>query len=380
MNDSQRLAEVKAILSAQQGLSENDYQQFKGLLGPQDNSQSVQTPLTKVAFFDGKSYDLEAFRTANTDHFTIIPIDSPLDENNAVLAKGCQAVCLFVNDQANEKVIRALANMGIGLIALRCAGFNNVDLTACNKYNIDVVRVPDYSPHAVAEHAIALMLMLNRQLHRAYMRNRMGQFLLDGLVGFDMFGKTIGIVGTGKIGECAVDVLLGFGCQILAYDEKINPKWQHNNSVSYVDLNILAQKSDIISLHLPLTDNTYHLINKALIDKMKFGVMLINTSRGGLVDTQALLNGLKSQKIGSAGLDVYEEESNIFFHDISGQVWDDEVFARLMTFNNVVITSHQGFLTQEALSNIAHTTLKSISEYAQGKRGGELTYLINVDR
>lgn len=376
MNDAQRLAQIKALLNNQSGLDATTFEQLNQVLTHHSHSNADEHRLLKVAFFDAKSYDLAAFEQQNHQRFVIIPIDVPLSESTAVLANGCDVACLFVNDQGDEAAIEQLARMNIRLIALRCAGFNNIDLAACEKYNIDVVRVPEYSPHAVSEHTIALMLMLNRQLHRAYLRNRVGQFLLDGLVGFDMYNKTVGVVGTGKIGRCVIDALVGLGCNILAYDANEHPELVANPNVNYVSLETLAQSSDIITLHLPLTHQTYHLVNAALIAKMKPGVMIINTSRGGLVDTQALVAGLKSAHIGSAGLDVYEEEGGIFFHDISGQVWNDEVFARLMTFNNVVITSHQGFLTHEALNNIAQTTLSSIEEYAHGQR---LTYKVAND-
>ena len=327
----------------------------------------------KVAMFDAKSYEIEPFKEANKDLLSILPISAALDAKSAKLAEGCKIVCIFVNDRCDTETITKLAGYGVELIALRCAGFNNVDLVACRENGIDVVRVPAYSPHAVAEHTVALMLMLNRNLHRAYLRNRAGQFVLDGLVGFDMFGKTVGVVGTGKIGECVINILSGFGCNILAFDKFKNPSVEMLENVSYTDMSELEKRSDIITLHLPLTEESHHLINQSSIEKMKKGVMIINTSRGGLVDTTALIDGLKQEKIGSAGLDVYEEESGIFFHDISGKILHDEVFARLLTFGNVLVTSHQAFLTNEALSNIAVTTIKNISEFHQGRRGTELT-------
>ena len=271
---------------------------------------------------------------------------------------GCKVVCIFVNDEAHERVIARLAELGVELIALRCAGFNHVDLEACQKYGMSVVRVPAYSPHAVAEHTVALMLMLNRHLHQAYLRNRAGAFVLDGLTGFDMYGKTVGVIGTGKIGQCVVQILNGFGCRVLAYDVQENPEVASLPQTEYVGLDALFAQSDIVTLHLPLFEETHHLINSQTIARMKRGVMLIN----------------KSGQIGYAGLDVYEEEAGIFFHDISNQVLDDDVLARLMTFNNVVITSHQAFLTREALDNIAETTFANIAEYFAGKRGTELTH------
>ncbi|WP_417395950.1 2-hydroxyacid dehydrogenase [Gimesia chilikensis] len=328
----------------------------------------------QIAFFDAKHYDLNSFSARNDDSFQLIAIESPLNEQTASAAAGCKVVCIFVNDEAHEPVIARLAELGVELIALRCAGFNNVDLDACRKYGISVVRVPAYSPHAVAEHTVALMLMLNRHLHQAYLRNRAGAFILEGLTGFDMHGKTVGVIGTGKIGQCVVEILTGFGCHVLAYDVQENPEVASLPQTKYVDLDELLSHSDVITLHVPLFEETYHLINQETIARMKPGVMLINTSRGGLVETVSLIDGLKTGQIGYAGLDVYEEEAGIFFHDISNQVLDDDVLARLMTFNNVVITSHQAFLTNEALDNIAETTYANIEEFFAGKRGAELTH------
>jgi D-lactate dehydrogenase len=242
-----------------------------------------------------------------------------------------------------------------------------------------VVRVPAYSPHAVAEHTVALMLMLNRRLHMAYMRIRAGSFKLDGLTGFDMYGKTVGIVGTGQIGRCVAEILLGFGCRVLAYDKRIDETLAARPNLAYAELDDLFRESDIISLHVPLFPATHYLIDAAAIDKMKRGVMLINTSRGALVDTRALTGGLKSGKIGSAGLDVYEEEAGVFFHDLSSRVLTDDVLARLLSFNNVVVTSHQAYLTREALDNIAQTTLDNLAEFEQGRRGAELTHAVTAD-
>ncbi|MGQ8364255.1 2-hydroxyacid dehydrogenase [Glaciecola sp. 1036] len=326
--------------------------------------------------FDARTYDSHAFNQYCPDNIEILPLEAALNANTAVLAKGCKVVCIFVNDKCDEQAIETLAKYGVELIALRCAGFNNVDLAACKQHNIDVVRVPAYSPHAVAEHTIALMMMLNRNLHKAYLRNRTGQFLLDGLVGFDMHGKTVGIIGTGKIGQCVIDILLGFGCQIKAFDPYPNKAFENNPKVDYVDLDDLFEHSQIISLHAPLTQENKHLINAKSIAKMQSGVMIINTSRGALIDTRALIEGLKSGQVSKAGLDVYEEESEIFFKDKSNLVIDDDVFARLMSFNNVVITSHQAFLTNEALANIAQTTFENIQEYLQGKTGNALSFIV----
>lgn len=331
----------------------------------------------KVAFFDAKPYDTNIFEQQNKKNLVKLCCHTiALNEESAALAKGCKVVCLFVNDKCNKSIVEKLASYGVELIAMRCAGYNNVDLEACKKYGIDVVRVPAYSPHAVAEHAVALMLMLNRNLHRAYLRNRSGQFILDGLVGFNMHEKTVGVVGTGQIGQCVVNILLGFGCKVLAYDLYPNEALMSHDNFEYVDFEVLCKQSEIISLHAPLTPDTHHCINEKIISSFKDNCMIINTSRGGLIDTKALINALKSGKIGSAGLDVYEEEAEIFFHDMSGRVIDDDVFARLLSFPNVVVTSHQAFLTKEALTNIADTTLANIAEYQSGKRAGQLSCVV----
>ena len=373
MDKRERLNDLINKLQDLNGLDDSQYRQLLKELPVTESENTKQNTATKVALFDAKTYDTEYFNLANNDIVELYPISAALDANNAVLAKGCKIVCIFVNDKCDASVIEVLASIGIELIALRCAGFNNVDLTACEKHGISVVRVPEYSPHAVAEHTVALMLMLNRHLHKAYLRNRSGQFVLDGLVGFDMFGKTVGVLGTGKIGTCVIDILTGFGCNILAFDKYPNPKLLKQDNVKFTTFDEIEAKSDIITLHIPLTETSKHLINTDSIKRMKKGVMLINTSRGGLVDTAALIKGLKNEHIGSAGLDVYEEEAGIFFHDISDKVLQDEVFARLLTFGNVVITSHQAFLTQEALSNIATTTLSNIKEFIDGKRMKALT-------
>lgn len=374
-NDRERLEDFIAQLQSQSGLNPLKYERMLAELHatqPLDGHDSEGR--RQIAFFDAKQYDLNSFSARNDDSFQLIAIESPLNEQTASAAAGCKVVCIFVNDEAHEPVIARLAELGVELIALRCAGFNNVDLEACQKYGISVVRVPAYSPHAVAEHTVALMLMLNRHLHQAYLRNRAGAFILDGLTGFDMHGKTVGVIGTGKIGQCVVEILTGFGCRVLAYDVQENPEVASLPQTKYVDLDELLSQSDVITLHVPLFEETYHLINKETIACMKPGVMLINTSRGGLVETVSLIDGLKTGQIGYAGLDVYEEEAGIFFHDISNQVLDDDVLARLMTFNNVVITSHQAFLTNEALDNIAETTYANIEEFFAGKRGAELTH------
>lgn len=374
MSNKTRLANLVDKITAMGGLDSSTYDRLMHELdrkikpiGYDDQGR------LKVAMFDAKSYDLTSFEKENNNRFNVIPISAGLKASSAELARECKVVCIFVNDKCDAACVKALAANGVELIALRCAGFNNVDLKACAEYDIDVVRVPSYSPYAIAEHTIALMLMLNRQLHRAYLRNRAGQFIIDGLVGFDMRGKTVGVIGTGNIGRCLINIIDGFGCNVLAYDKFPNEELQSRINLEYTDLDSLQSQSDIITLHTPLLPDTHHIIDKSAIAKMKDGVMLINTSRGGLVDAVALIEGLKSGKIGSAGLDVYEEEADIFFRDISGEVLNDDVFARLLSFNNVVVTSHQAFLTKEALSNIANTTLMNIEEFSQGKRGEALT-------
>jgi D-lactate dehydrogenase len=374
----QRLNDVNQLLAQHEGISGSTYQQIIEALEMQSATFGFNSKKQlKVAVFDARSYDIAAFNAEKHAHIQAINIQSSLNEVSAIQAKGCLAICVFVNDDCSEPVIAKLADCGVKLIALRCAGFNNVDLAACKQHKIDVVRVPEYSPHAVAEHTIGLMMMLNRKLHQAYIRNKNGQYVLDGLVGFDMNGKTVGVVGVGKIGRCLISILLGFGCKVLAYDVKPSEALEANPCVDFVSLETLFESSDIITLHAPLTKETHHMVNENAINRMKQKVMIINTSRGALIDTKALVQGLKSGKIGSAGLDVYEEEASIFFHDKSGEVITDDVFARLTTFNNVVITSHQGFLTKEALSNIAQTTLLSFAEFVEGKRGNDLTYVVS---
>ena len=377
MNNQQRLDEFMKKVAAVEGLEPERYERLmKELQRPVRKAGYDDAGRLKVALFDARSYDIQSFEGRNDNRFAIHAIQPSLNVDTVHAATGCRVVCIFVNDQCDAPIVKELASLGVELIALRCAGFNNVDLAACQEYGIDVVRVPAYSPHAVAEHTVALMLMLNRHLHRAYLRNRAGYFVIDGLTGFDMHGKTAGVIGTGKIGACVIDILLGFGCQILAFDKFPNKDIGRHQHVTYVDVDTLLQESDIVTLHVPLFAETRHLIGSEAIKKTKDGVMLINTSRGGLVDTRALIQGLKSGKIAAAGLDVYEEEAGVFFHDMSEKVLDDDVLARLMTFSNVVVTSHQAFLTHEALTNIADTTLASIVEYAHGKRGSELTNVV----
>ena len=335
----------------------------------------------KIAFFDTKPYDQEFFDKVNDKYgFPIKYFKGHLNNDTAKLTQECEVVCAFVNDILDKKVIGTLGQNGIKLIAMRCAGYNNVDLNAAYK-NIHVVRVPAYSPYAVAEHATALMISLNRKTHKAYYRTRDGNFAINGLLGFDMHGKTAGIIGTGKIGRCLVPILKGFGMKVCAYDTYPDKAYAKASGIRYVTLSELYRSSDIISLHCPLTPETNYMINEESIDQMKAGLMIINTGRGKLIKTQALIDGLKSGKIGAAGLDVYEEESEYFFEDYSSTVISDDVLARLMTFPNVLITSHQGFFTREALTNIAETTLNNIVEfYNGGYLQNEICYRCGIDK
>lgn len=321
----------------------------------------------RIAFFSAKPYDAASFDRANRDFgFDIRYLETPLNAESAVLARGAPAVCAFVNDSVGADVLGRLAESGVGLVALRSAGFNNVDLGAADGL-VKIARVPAYSPHAVAEHTLALMLTLNRKTHKAYSRTRDGNFALHGLMGFDMNGKTAGIIGTGKIAKILAATLRAMGMEILAYDIFPDKKFAERHGVKYVALDELYAKSDIISLHCPLTKDTLHMIDAAAISKMKDGVMIINTSRGKLIDTRALIGGLKGKKIGSAGLDVYEEEGAYFYEDLSDRVMDDDTLARLLSFSNVVVTSHQAFFTREALDNIAQTTLQNVRDFLDKK-------------
>ena len=323
----------------------------------------------KITFFGTQPYDRDSFDRANAAFgFEINYHRSHLNLNNVALAQDTDVVCIFVNDTADAETIGRLAAMGVKLIALRCAGFNNVDLNAAARHRIPVVRVPAYSPYAVAEYAVALMLALNRKIHRAYWRTRDGNFSLHGLLGFDMHGKTAGIVGTGQIAKVLIRILKGFGLNILAYDLYPDREFAANEGVEYVPLEQLFRQSDIISLHCPLTEQTRYMINEKAIDQMKEGMMLINTGRGQLIHTEALIEGLKKKKIGSAGLDVYEEEAAYFYEDTSDRIMGDDMLARLLSFNNVIVTSHQGFFTREALDNIAHTTLQNVRDFSDGRR------------
>ena len=325
----------------------------------------------RFAFFDAKPYDVPAFeKYAKEGGIEFKFFDTKLTEDTVNLARDFDGVCVFVNDTVNRAVIDRLCEYGVKIIALRCAGHNNVDV----KYafgKIHVVHVPAYSPHAVAEHTMALLLTSIRRIHKAYIRTKDFNFSLNGLDGFDLYGKTVGVVGTGKIGQCFIDICRGFGMKILAFDKYPSSI----DGVTYVELDELFRQSDIISLHCPLTEETQHMINAASIEKMKKGVVILNTSRGALIDTDALIDGIKARKVGAACLDVYEEESDVFFQDFSGHIVEDDTLARLISMPNVIVTSHQAFLTQEALSNIAETTVSNIlAFFERGTCDNELCY------
>ena len=318
----------------------------------------------KIAFFDTHNFERTTFSEANKKfNFQIDFLEARLNDKTASLAQGAVVVCSFVNDKIDESCIKNLKLAGVKFIALRSAGFNHVDLAASKKYEVIVARVPGYSPYAVAEFTVGLLLTLNRKIHRAYSRVRELNFSLDGLVGFDLHGKTVGVVGTGKIGKIFCQIMASFGCRVLVNDLQKDTELERNPAVTYVDCPTLCSESDIISLHVPLTPQTHHIINSDMIRMMKNGVFIINTGRGALIDAKALIEGLKTEKIGGAALDVYEEEENIFFQDLSDKILQDDVLARLLTFPNVLLTSHQAFLTKEALQNIAETTLKSVDEF-----------------
>ena len=315
----------------------------------------------KIAFFDAKPYDKESFeKISRSFGAEITYFETKLNEDTVSLATGYDAVCVFVNDTVNSVVIDELCKDGVKIIALRCAGFNNVDMSyACGK--IHVVRVPAYSPYAVAEHSMALLLTSVRRIHKAYIRTRDFNFSLNNMMGFDLHGKTVGVVGTGKIGRCFINICKGFGMNVIAFD-KFPADDLIDAGVKYVSMDEMFRESDIISLHCPLTEETYHIIDEKSIEKCKKGVVIINTSRGALVDAQALLEEIKSRKVGAACLDVYEEESDLFFEDFSGHILEDDILARLISMPNVIVTSHQAFLTAEALENIAETTLSNVKE------------------
>lgn len=327
--------------------------------------------MKKVCFFDTKPYDKiyfdPCFREAG---FEPVYCESKLNEKSVVFAKDCEAVVAFVNDRVNGEVLQALSDMGISIVAMRCAGYNNVDFKEAYG-KVHVVRVPAYSPHAVAEFTMGMFLALNRKLNRAYNRIREYNFSLIGLLGTDFYGKTMGVVGTGKIGQVFIDICLGFGMKVLAYD----PYPREREGVEYVGFEALCKQSDMISLHCPLTKESYHIVDEKAIGNMKEGVLLVNTSRGALIDSTALIEGLKSGKIGAAGLDVYEEEGDYFYEDYSGAVMPDDELARLISMPNVLLTSHQAFLTREALKNIAETTTENLRQYFDGEAlSNELCY------
>jgi len=319
-----------------------------------------------IAVFSTKSYDRRFFEAANEQHGHDLTFFEPrLTPDTATLAEGHDAVCAFVNDHLDSGVLQRLADAGVRLLALRSAGFNHVDLDAAERLGLTVARVPAYSPHAVAEHALALLLALNRQIYRAYNRVREGNFALDGLIGFDLHGKTVGVVGTGKIGATFAQIVHGLGCEVLALDPYPNPELR--DVASYVPRDELLARSDVVSLHCPLTPETHHMIDDAALDRMREGVTLINTSRGQLIDTRAVIEALKRGRIGRLGLDVYEEEGDLFFEDLCNRVIRDDVFSRLLTFPNVLITGHQGFFTEEAMQNIAETTLANVRAFETGE-------------
>jgi D-lactate dehydrogenase len=331
----------------------------------------------RVAVFSTKTYDKQFLDAANGDAgHELVYLESRLTVATATAAEGARAVCAFVNDEPGRAALEVLSRRGIELVALRSAGFNNVDLTAARELGITVARVPEYSPHAVAEHTAALVLSLNRKIHRAHTRVREGNFALEGLLGFDLNGRTVGVVGTGKIGALFARIMHGFGCTVLAADPSRNPDCEALG-VRYVALEELLGRSDVVSLHCPLTPATHHLIDAAAIARMKDGAMLINTSRGAVIDTRAVIEALKTGHIGSLGLDVYEEEADLFFEDLSNKVIQDDVFARLLSFPNVLITGHQAFFTAEALRAIAETTLANVTAF---ERHGRAVHEVSIER
>lgn len=321
----------------------------------------------KVAVFSAKRYDRDFLNAANlTVQHELHFFDAPLEMDTVSLAKGCPAVCIFVNDTANAEVLQALAAGGTKLVALRCTGFNNVDLAAAAKYGIKVVRVVSYSPHSVAEHAVALLQALNRKIHRAYNRTRDSNFALDGLMGFDLHGKTVAVIGTGKIGRVFGQIMRGFGCEVLGYDAYPSAEFEALGG-RYTDLATIGKTADIISLHCPLTPETTHIVNADTLARIKPGTLLVNTSRGGLVDTQAVIKALKNGQLGGLALDVYEQEAGLFFEDLSSTVIPDDVLQRLISFPNVIVSAHQAFFTKEAITTICETTLQSVTEFAEHK-------------
>ncbi len=329
----------------------------------------------KIAFFDTKPYDKPAFEKYGAEHCVKFKyFETKLNEDTVELAQGYDGVCVFVNDTVNAAVIDRLVEMGVNIIALRCAGFNNVDMKHAFG-RVHVMRVPAYSPYAVAEHTMAMLLTSIRRIHKAYIRTRDFNFSLAGLTGFDLHGKTVGVIGTGRIGRVFIDICRGFGMKVLAYDKFPAEGLDNGDTIRYVSTDELFEKSDIISLHCPLTEDTYHIIDESSLAKCKQGVVILNTSRGALVDAEALLAGIKSRKVGAACLDVYEEESDFFFEDYSGHIMEDDTLARLISMPNVIVSSHQAFLTVEALENIAETTVKNLVEFSATQHcANELCY------
>jgi D-lactate dehydrogenase len=322
----------------------------------------------RVAIFDTHRYDTESFNATNTRYnHELRYFEVRLTQDTASLAVGFPAICSFVNDRLDAPTLRKLSQGGVRLIALRSAGYNQVDLAAASELGLRIVRVPDYSPHAVAEHAVSLVLALDRKIHRAHARVREGNFSLEGLVGFDLCGKTVGVIGMGRIGKVAARIFHGFGCQLLAHELAPVPEQIASLPIRFVGRAELYRQSDIITLHVPLTPSTHHLIDQSALSQMKPGVVIVNTGRGALIDTRALIEALKTGQVGGAGLDVYEEEEGIFFQDLSDKVLQDDVLARLLTFPNVVVTAHQGFLTREALAAIADTTLANVKAFEDGR-------------
>lgn len=330
----------------------------------------------RIAVFDTHRHDRAFLDDANLElGHSLTYFEPRLNTQTAALAAGFEVVCSFVNDRVDRETLVRLREGGVRLIALRSAGFNHVDLEAAAELGVTVVRVPEYSPFAVAEHAVALVLALNRKIHRAHARVREGNFSLDGLLGFDLHGKTVGLLGTGRIGRAAATIFHGFGCRVVAYDREPSPAMRELG-IAYAPLEEIYERSDIISLHVPLTPSTRHMIDAAALARMKRGVMLVNTGRGALIDSRALIAALKTGHVGSAGLDVYEEEEGVFFEDLSDQVLQDDVLARLLTFPNVIVTAHQGFFTREALAAIAGTTLASVTAF---ERGEGLAYQVRAE-
>ncbi len=333
-------------------------------------SQNTDSNTINIVFFDSKSYDINffdqeiySFNQTHSDKLNAIYVKEKISLHTLEKAVGAQAVCVFVNDVVDRIILDNLQKIGIDVVALRCAGYDNVDYEYAKSIGIKVFRVPAYSPHSVAEHTVALLLSLNRKIHRAYERTRDNNYSLEGLLGFDLFGKTAGIIGTGKIGSIVAEIFHGFGMQVLLYDKYQNQELANKINSKYVELDTIYTESDVITLHCPLFPETYHLLNKSAFDKMKDGVIILNTSRGGLIDGEALVEAIKSGKVQAAGLDVYEFEKEYFFNDLSNEVVRDPVLAQLLLFNNVILTSHQAYFTKEALTAIAQTTIDNIAKF-----------------